>query len=305
MLIDDILDNCNKRYSNHNCNEQCAHCSYGEFCPRKCQDCLDYIHDPSHAQPGSPNRKYDCPNMADVYTCKYSYRYTSEMIYAFKRLKDIRNTDILKVLSFGCGPCTDLFALDYLKETNMIKYNKIKYRGIDYSENVWSNIHADLKNSENESRKINFFYEDACTIIDEIVQGTWYPNLISFQYVFSDMKKHSSESDVQAFITKCADFINDYLPKETYIVLNDINLCNSRGGGRDYFYKLFNQLNCCTMRCGRFHNDNKNYTYPYGDNSDGQFPQNDNFFQWRTSYQEKYSPFDTCASAQMIIKKEG
>ena len=41
--------------------------------------------------------------------------------------------------------------------------------------------------------------------------------------------------------------------------------------------------------------------YPYGENSDGEFPKNENRFDW--SPWEKYSPFDTCASAQMIIKK--
>lgn len=40
---------------------------------------------------------------------------------------------------------------------------------------------------------------------------------------------------------------------------------------------------------------------PYGEGSDGEFPDNANCFDlmpWKA-----YSPFDTCASAQMIIKK--
>ena len=59
-------------------------------------------------------RKYDCVHMADFYTCKYSCRYTSELMYAIQRCVDIQNIDKLKVLSFECGPCTDLFALDAL-----------------------------------------------------------------------------------------------------------------------------------------------------------------------------------------------
>lgn len=37
-------------------------------------------------------------------------------MYAIQRCSGIQNVNKLKVLSFGCGPCTDLFALDALKE---------------------------------------------------------------------------------------------------------------------------------------------------------------------------------------------
>lgn len=82
--------------------------------------------------------------MADFYTCKYSCRYTSELMYAIQRCSGIQNVNKLKVLSFGCGPCTDLFALDALKEKNLISFNSIKYRGVDYSKDVWANIHQDI-----------------------------------------------------------------------------------------------------------------------------------------------------------------
>lgn len=82
--------------------------------------------------------------MADFYTCKYSCRYTSELMYAIQRCSGIQNVDELKVLSFGCGPCTDLFALDALKEKKLISFNSIKYRGVDYSKDVWANIHQDI-----------------------------------------------------------------------------------------------------------------------------------------------------------------
>ena len=75
MIIDTILKNCSER-QNQKCNEQCENCSYGEFCPKDCEKCLEYIHYPYRAKDGAPKRKYDCPNMADFYTCKYSYRCT-------------------------------------------------------------------------------------------------------------------------------------------------------------------------------------------------------------------------------------
>ena len=92
----------------------------------------------------------------------------------------------------------------------------------------------------------------------------------------------------------------------TFIILNDINLGRGYGGGRDYFDQLRNKLCSSISRKGRFCNDNSKSIYyprgyPYGENSDGEFPKNENRFDW--SPWEKYSPFDTCASAQMIIKK--
>ena len=83
-----------------------------------------------------------------MYTCKYSCRYASEVAYTIKRCKDLRNVEELKVLSFGCGPCTDLFAIDYLYSQGILNYKKLKYRGVDYSKNVWKYIHRDIKQFE-------------------------------------------------------------------------------------------------------------------------------------------------------------
>lgn len=48
------------------------------------------------------------------------------------------------MLSFGCGPCTDLFALDALKEKRELSFNDVQYHGVDYSKDVWVNIHHDI-----------------------------------------------------------------------------------------------------------------------------------------------------------------
>lgn len=83
MMLETILSKCDARYENPDC-EQCVDCSYGGCCPRDCEKYLGYIHDPSHAPDGAPERKYDCTHIADVYTCKYSCRYTSEIMYALE-----------------------------------------------------------------------------------------------------------------------------------------------------------------------------------------------------------------------------
>lgn len=304
-MLKTILSKCDKR-NEQKSKKQCVACSYLDYCPHDCEKCLDYIHNPTHAREGAPKRKYDCTHMADVYTCKYACRYTSEIVYALERFKDLSDVVNLKVLSFGCGPCTDLFAIDYLHSSGVLSYQSIEYRGVDYSKDVWTYIHQDIKEFENDNVKIKFYYQDACELIHTIAQKSWVPNLVVFQYVFSDMQKHTRAEDINAFIMKFAQYYNQKITPNTYIILNDINLGRDYGGGREYFDKLYNKLENSICRKGRFCNDNaKSFYYPrgypYGADLDGEFPCNKNRFdltQWK-----KYSPFDTCASAQMLIKK--
>lgn len=304
-MLETILSKCDNRNNQHRYG-QCIDCSYNKYCPHDCEKCLDYIHNPSHAPNGTPKRKYDCSHMANVYTCKYACRYASEIVYAVERLIDLSNLPDLKVLSFGCGPCTDLFAIDYLHSSGALSYQKLEYRGVDYSKKVWEYIHHDIKSFENENLKIKFYYQDACTLIHTIAQKSWVPNLIVFQYVFSDMEKHSEVKNINDFIETFAQYYNEKVAPNTYIILNDVNLGRGYGGGRDYFDLLYSKLCSSISRKGRFCNDNSKSHYyprgyPYGKDSDGEFPKNVNRFDW--SPWKKYSPFNTCASAQMIIKK--
>ena len=130
--------------------------------------------------------------------------------------------------------------------------------------------------------------------------------MIVFQYVFSDMQKHTDAQSINDFINTFSKYYNDKICANTYIILNDVNLGQDFGGGREIFDRLYRKLNDYICRKGRFCNDNSTSVYyprgyAYGEDSDGEFPKNENRFDltlWR-----RYSPFDTCASAQMIIKK--
>jgi hypothetical protein len=306
MMISQLLTACDKRYQDTKSCATCVTCTYKDFCPHDCERCLDFIHTPSHAPEDAPGRKYDCGRMADFYVCKYVCRYTSEMIYALRRLKDLSNKPSIKVLSFGCGPCTDLLALEYLKMQGEYKFTNLEYRGVDYSKEVWENIHSDIKSFSIHGIDVKFYYQDICDFISKIGEGSWVPDLVTFQYFLSDLHKHSETSAVNNFLRLFAQFANNYMPINSYMVLNDINLGTSYGGGRDYFETLYSLLAYCTCRKGRFCNDNSSSTiyprgYTYGEGSDGEFPCNENIFslsQWAV-----YSPFNTCASAQMLIIK--
>ena len=80
-------------------------------------------------------------------------------------------------------------------------------------------------------------------LVDIIVKHSWVPDVLIFQYVFSDMYKHSDEEEIIQFINKLADFLNSYEEKSIYILCNDINLTKSKGGGREFFDILESKIN--------------------------------------------------------------
>ena len=141
-----------------------------------------------------------------------AYKYTSELIHVFSRLKDLKSLQNIKVLSFGCGPCTDLLTMNYLYSTGAYKYKGLEYRGIDYNQDVWGNIHKDIKNVCPSGTEVNFYYEDAKTIVDKIAVGKWVPDLVVFQYFFSDMNKNSESGEISSFLSKFAGYANSKMP---------------------------------------------------------------------------------------------
>lgn len=70
------------------------------------------------------------------------------------------------------------------------------------------------------------------------------------------MEKHSDAKNINDFIETFAQYYNEKVVPNTYIILNDVNLGRGYGGGRDYFDQLCNKLCSSISRKGRFCNDN-------------------------------------------------
>lgn len=301
-MIDSLLMACDQRFQRERHGQKCHNCTYGGFCPNaecECERCLELVHFPTRVAEGAPPRRYDCTHMADYYVCKYACKYVSELIYAFQCLIDLRKRHDIKVLSFGCGPCTDLLALDYLRRSGVYGFKTLEYRGVDYGQEVWNNIHKDIIEFSPTGIDTKFFYEDARKLIQKIAAGRWAPDLVVFQYFFSDMNKNAKPGEILLFVNAFAEYSNTKMPVDSYIVLNDINLSTARGGGREYFYRLFKHINNgLFLSKGHFHNNLRN-AYNYG----CEFERNDLFFDISTLW--LYNPFGSCSSAQMIIKKGG
>ena len=48
-------------------------------------------------------------------------------------------------MSIGCGPCTELAAIDYMREKEKLKYSELEFYGIDISGDVWNLIWNDIR----------------------------------------------------------------------------------------------------------------------------------------------------------------
>lgn len=291
QMIDNLVNLSDVRFK----KSKCWFCSYRNNCPHDCGKCLHYIHTPNIAP--AP-RKYDCGRMCDYYVCKYSHKYMSELYYAFQNLEDLKHIENLKVLSIGCGPCTDMLALDYLKQSRVYNYSTLEYRGIEIDTTIWKKIHNDIGDLVPDTYDINIINYDACLYVDQLLEQEWKPNLIVFQYVFSDMQKHSKEEKIEHLIETIGKYISQ-CPNNTYIVCNDINLSRRFNGGREFFDMLLNKIPCETqyIQC-HFNNSNKNGHFNYGQ----EYKSNKLICPIPTSIQ-CYEPFTSCASAQMLIKK--
>lgn len=149
---------------------------------------------------------------------------------------------------------------------------------------------------------IYFYKKDILELVDIIVDGKWVPDVLIFQYVFSDMYKHSSMDEIKRFIYKLTLFLNSCIEKPIYILCNDINLGTSYGGGREFFDMLESQIDKPKIVKRRhFNNINRNTHFEYGD----EYLENALIFNnIRNDIRRTYNPFESCASAQILIKKE-
>ncbi len=291
-MINELVKLCDERYQ----SQRCVGCPYDVNCLYNCEKCLKNIHFPDSAP---AERKYDCQRMMDYYVCKYAHKYTSELIYAFSMLRDLQKKKHLNVLSIGCGPCTDLLALDYLFGEGTYKCASIDYRGVEINTDIWSYIYDDIRHIKPHGWSFEPIPEDICECIDDLLQQTWRPNLIVMQYVFSDMRKHTQHHKITTMINSLAQYI-DSCEKNTYVVCNDINLSIDYNGGREYFDRLYSRLQTqATSHRFHFYNNNREKHYDYGN----EYESNELIVKPGVEL-TCYRPYKSCASAQMIIKKE-
>ena len=155
------------------------------------------------------------------------------------------------------------------------------------------------KNIAPHDYKIEIIPKDACDYVDKLCDDSWNPHIIVFQYVFSDMQKHSDESKILHLLSVMGNYISQHCETNTYVVCNDINLSRMYNGGREFFDILRQNISCpIKYRQCHFRNNNKRSHYNYGDEYNNNILVSD-----IPENLSNYEPYDSCASAQMIIKK--
>jgi len=144
--------------------------------------------------------------------------------------REVRNHNgSIKVLSIGCGPCSELFPLIKEIESQSPTY-RIEYWGIEMSDK-WIPFHDEINRLINLYHKpisTNFIIGDAEVEI-ELLQEVEFDVLI-LNYFLSDFKKshHGSMFRVRQLYQLVYDKIISLMPDKSHILINDINHNNTR-----------------------------------------------------------------------------
>ena len=102
-------------HENYNRPDRCEECP-NDPCHSSCVACLDYVH-----RVKTQHRSYNCLNIINCYTCKYIYRYSTEIEFLLNKYVSVfKGKDKVKLWSIGCGPCTELFGLYRFKTNNKL-----------------------------------------------------------------------------------------------------------------------------------------------------------------------------------------
>lgn len=206
-----------------NCNCHCRE-------KKSCTDCLsDMFNNEEHA-----NRLYKCTPITFSYAIRYTNRYASE-IYIVLRCKlvnnSFQNTNKLNVSSIGCGPATELVALEkFSREQN----KQVNYYGYDLND-IWKSVQQTLQNNLTNTNCIATFFnsdfQDNNKILPEI-------DILILNYVISDIYKHNKEK-VKKFLENIIKIVKK-MKKNSIIIINDVNSYNM---GRDEIEDCLNDLN--------------------------------------------------------------
>lgn len=131
MPLNQLINFC---HQNYNRPDRCDDCP-NDACHNTCTACLDHIH-----RVGTIDRTYNCANIVNCYTCKYIYRYSSEIEFLLNLyIQTFRNAAEVRLWSIGCGPATELFGLHNFKINNQLNF-VIKYKGFDLNA-IWHHVH--------------------------------------------------------------------------------------------------------------------------------------------------------------------
>lgn len=285
MPLNRLIEFCDER---HNRPHRCETCP-NDVCQNSCIACLDHIH-----RVNTHERTYNCENIIYCYTCKYLYRYSTEIELLLNQYVNIfRSTREIRLWSIGCGPCTELFGLNNFKVSNNLGFD-INYKGFDLNP-LWRPVHEFI--NQMEQFNTDFFYEDVFQYSQRTLEQ---PNIIVLNYVISDILRTNREY-IDKFITDLCNYINQI--GKCVLIVNDINLGQNAYEPRFHYNTIIRRIRegSNILREDYFHFVNTQRSYwRYGVQHNNNHvsiipPENINI---------TYSPWLECRSAQLLIFKQ-
>lgn len=295
MLIDHIIECCDREYKSSEYDKVCLNCNHICKCSGGCKKCLEEVHFPYKYPNGK--KDYDCTNLLNFYMCDYTYKYTSEILYLLQKSTIAKQFEYFNIMSIGCGGCPDLMAFEifvneYCPDT------QIGYWGIDRNL-LWKSIHNNvISYCDNVNIKTGFKYDDVLSLVGkEPIKAT---NVIVLQYFLSHLYNTQQITERSNFYDNLIKNVIDYRSENTpfLIMINDVN---STYRGRDYFEELCDKLTQSDyqIKCQKYYFDyriqNDKQRYGSRHNENGilfDIPREIDF----------YEPWKVCSSAQMLIE---
>lgn len=284
MPISQLIEFCDELHNRPNRCESCPN----DTCQNSCTACLDLIH-----RVTTNDRTYNCENIIYCYTCKYLYRYSTEIEILFNKYANaFRNVKEARTWSIGCGPCSELFGLYNFKISNHLEF-AINYKGFDLN-TLWRPVHDCIKQMK--QFEASFFYED---IFKYSKQTNEKPNIIILNYVISDILR-TNRGYINRFIKELCGFINEI--SKCALIINDINLGQNDKEPRYYYNTIIREIRkeSSIIHEGHFHFVNSQRSYcRYGQQHNNNRvpiipPEN---------ISKTYTPWLECRSAQLFTVK--
>ncbi len=288
-IIEDYVCFADKYYQSQICKKD-----FSSSCHNDCIQCLDNQNHKGIA------RKYDCEKRCGAYLCHYIFRHVMEMCCLAHSIKNL--PEAIKVLSIGCGPCSELISLEH--EISQIQQNHcIDYLGIDMSEK-WRPFHLELPNlmlKHNKNVSAKFVYKDIVNTMEELKEESF--DIVVFNYFLSDFKSLNNNSMIP--VRNLCSILNDYvfskMPEDSYILINDIN---HNVKARDSFDALIRAISrhkiVFKYRFKKPENVLQEYTQSYINRGD--CPWKLPAYSREGRFEAEYSPRTDCASAQVLIQ---
>lgn len=241
VLIDDIVDFCDKKYSTYGNKCGCGKCNHpSKNCSGCCYNCLYQVHFPARFNSEPIKKLYDCPKMIYHYVCQYSFLYATELLCAYREETSyLTNCPYYHTMSLGCGGCADLMAFEQFYK-NIGVDAPISYIGIDVNELQRPVNNRIQKYCEKENIKYKVQYYDVFKCFRR--NGVVDANILVISYLISYLYNTKQISTINTFVE---DVVNNIVQKKKtgqkfLIIINDVN---SNLRGRDYFDHFIGKLN--------------------------------------------------------------